>query len=130
MRKLLRWMIVLCGLFTFAIRGAIVIGRAQQPSRLVQSLRLFECGSMCWLGIQPGITTIQAGVQNVRNTYGFQFGLMDINGFSGERTLTPTFSGQVTQIIQLSEGSEFQSAGSITLVAEQGTIIEMRISSL
>ncbi|MEO8394675.1 MAG: hypothetical protein ABI700_16900 [Chloroflexota bacterium] len=55
--------------FVLLIGAARVLGNAQPPPEGLAQLHLTECALPCWLGIVPGQTTFDEGVQHVKAIY-------------------------------------------------------------
>ncbi len=55
--------------FVLLIAAARALGNAQPPPEGLAQLHLTECALPCWLGIVPGQTTFDEGVQHVKAIY-------------------------------------------------------------
>ena len=67
----LRYPIALTVVLTLAISAAMLIGRAQPLPERVALLHLNDlCKLPCWIGITPGVTTLDDAIARVKDVYG------------------------------------------------------------
>ena len=69
MRRLFTLILALCLFFTVFTGAAILIGQQQPvPERLIL-LHLADCTPPCWIGIVPGVTTLDDAAIRAAATY-------------------------------------------------------------
>jgi hypothetical protein len=113
-----------------AIAGALAIGKQQQSSNLFQTLRLSNCGSVCWLDIQPGQTTADDALQKLNAAFETSRPPR-VAGHYGERVVTPDFSGRIFQIVPVAkEYTNFRPYAQVQILVAHGIVTEITLSSL
>ncbi len=127
MRLLVIRIVLLWLLLTFLIGGAVSVGSHESPSSFVLDLHLADCLSSCWLGITPGKTTLADALQILDRNFELAPPHRDIVGAKGDRTLTPAFTGMVSQQILLSRPGH---PVNISFQVIGGLIDEITITSL
>lgn len=69
MRWLMRFLPLLIVTYALCIAGAVVVGRAQPLPEHIAQFKLTECAPPCWIGIEPGKTTLAEALARVRAVY-------------------------------------------------------------
>lgn len=69
MRKLILYVLLFCVVFAALSGAAIFIGRQQPPPARVAALHLTDCAPPCWIGIEPGKTTIAEAKMQIESIF-------------------------------------------------------------
>jgi len=69
MRTLLLALLVVWAWFAALIGGALLVGRGQPESPLIERLHLSDCALPCWIGILPGETPTGRAMQRFAETF-------------------------------------------------------------
>jgi hypothetical protein len=70
MRRLLILQFICTLLFSMLIGAAILIGRQQPQPEHLAMLHLTDCAAPCWIGIVPGVTTMEEAEARIKAVYG------------------------------------------------------------
>ncbi|MBI1256979.1 MAG: hypothetical protein GC204_05870 [Chloroflexi bacterium] len=101
MAKLLRFALGLSILLLALTGGALAAGQLQRAPRSIVRFHLSDCQPPCWIGIDPGLTTIAEAKTRLVSTFSGQNGLQvkDV-GFADGNTLANAVENTI-------EGSDF-----------------------
>src|SRR5258706_10652581 len=69
MRRLLTFLLVLCLPFSAFTGAAILIGQRQPLPEHLALLHLTDCAPPCWIGIMPGVTTLEEALPRIKARY-------------------------------------------------------------
>ena len=92
MRWLVRLIASLWLVSLLAVAGAVLAGRRQPPSGWAVLLHFGDCTLPCWIGIEPGRTTMQQARQQIQTVYADPavYTLEKLDEFSYRLTYKPT----------------------------------------
>jgi len=72
------------------ICGAHLTGRLRSVPASIAKLHLTDCAPPCWIGITPGLTTVEAAKDRMIAVYGGQIGVQIRDSGFADRDVSPT----------------------------------------
>ncbi len=72
MNKIFRYSAYICVSLMVAVFGTRVVGQAQSIPHSIAQLHLVDCAPPCWIGITPGVTSLDDAKTKLVTTYGGQ----------------------------------------------------------
>lgn len=116
MLRRLAFVLALNLVFAVTVVGAKMLGSSQSPPQTVTALRLGECALPCWVGIIPGVTTMEEVP-----------GLVVSTGATGSFRVTGSVSPQGFRIGDYRLPSVEQSSAFISIAFSDGRVNQVMI---